>query len=83
MAAFSEWQAITVAFGPGRKLARTRQATGPRRRWRLAGWTWSTSNGRDATMPPCSASAVISCAGSIPVDLSPPIPSILTSSGEA
>ena len=35
----------TVAAGPGRKLARTRQATGPSRRSMLAGWIWASAKG--------------------------------------
>jgi hypothetical protein len=35
----------TVAFLPGRKLARTRMATGPSRRSMLAGWIWALGEG--------------------------------------
>ena len=40
----------TVAFGPGRKLARTRQATAPSRRSMLAGWICASSISSTATI---------------------------------
>ena len=52
--------------GPGRKLARTRQAFAPSRRSRLAGWIWSGSSGRVATSAPAWNSAAISWSGRMP-----------------
>ena len=41
-------RSATVVCGPGRKLARTRYATSPSRRSRLAGWIWSGTKSQAA-----------------------------------
>src|SRR5690606_15350478 len=46
----SSRQAATVRPAPGRKLARSRYASVPRRRSRLAGWIWSAATGGSAAI---------------------------------
>src|SRR5690606_28761460 len=60
----------TVCPGPGRKLERTRYATSPSRRSRLAGCTWSASKG-GAAMPPAACNFSMYRPGKTPGDHDP------------
>ncbi len=51
---------------PGRNEALTRQARAPSRRSRLAGCTWSASNGRAAVTAPLATRASIDWQGKMP-----------------
>src|SRR5262245_56742723 len=67
--ASSASRSSTFAFFPGRKLARTRQATPPRRKSRLAGWIWSGWIGSSATISfDARTRYSISCDGRMPVE---------------
>src|SRR5262249_25853293 len=59
-------RSATVVCGPGRKLARTRYATAPRRRSRLAGWIWSGASSWLHEIAPLRAKAAIMRSGRIP-----------------
>src|SRR5271165_3188343 len=50
-------RSATLVPRPGRKLARTRKASAPRRRSRLAGWSWPGSTGAAAATAPDFMSA--------------------------
>ena len=59
-------RSATECEGPGRKLERTRKAVLPSRKSRLAGCTWSISNGREAMIAPSPCSFSINRAGKTP-----------------
>ena len=62
----------TLAFGPGRKLARMRYATLPSLRSRLAGWTWSAVISGAALISPPAISDLSAWEGRMPVRVNEP-----------
>src|ERR1700709_1641223 len=55
-----------TVWRPGRNEARTRHARAPRRRSRLAGWTWSFSKGVSAVIAPLAIRASMAWQGRMP-----------------
>ena len=69
----------TLAAGPGRKLARTRQALGPSRRSMLAGWICPGTKGSAAmTSRPAATSRSSTWLGRMPLSWRPNAPASIT-----